>query len=88
MKRVVEGKVPIFIDGGIRSGNDIFKCLALGADYVFFARPMAYSLVFGYEGVTKLVKILEDELRRTMILVGCKNIREISAKCIVPEPSL
>jgi isopentenyl diphosphate isomerase/L-lactate dehydrogenase-like FMN-dependent dehydrogenase len=60
IKSKIGDKIPIFIDGGVRTGNDIFKCLALGANYVFLARPVAYSLVFGFEGVDKLVKILAD----------------------------
>jgi (S)-2-hydroxy-acid oxidase len=58
IKSVVGNRLPIFIDGGVRTGNDVFKCLALGADYLLLGRPLAYSLVFGYEGVTKLVRIL------------------------------
>ena len=58
IKNAVGTKVPIFVDGGVRTGNDIFKCLALGANYVFVGRPLAYSLVFGYDGVKKLVDIL------------------------------
>ena len=51
IKAVVRDKVPIFIDGGVRTGNDVFKCLALGADYVFLGRPVQYSMMFGKEGV-------------------------------------
>ena len=60
IKRAVGNKVPIFIDGGVRTGNDIFKCLAFGADYVFLGRPVQYSMTFGKEGTQKLIKILED----------------------------
>lgn len=60
IKRAVGNRIPILVDGGIRTGNDIYKCLAYGANYVFIGRPVAYSLVFGYEGVKKLVNILED----------------------------
>lgn len=60
IKNVVGNKVPIYVDGGVRTGNDIFKCLALGANYVFVGRPLAYSMVFGYDGVKKLVDILSE----------------------------
>lgn len=50
----------IYIDGGIRSGNDVFKCLALGANYVFIGRSIIYSLTYGQEGVEKMVNILID----------------------------
>lgn len=60
IKAAVAGKVPVYIDCGIRTGTDIFKCLAFGADYVFIGRPVAYALTFGYDGVNKVVDILED----------------------------
>ena len=41
----------IYIDGGIKKGTDIFKCLALGANYVFLGRGLLYSLVDGQKGV-------------------------------------
>lgn len=88
IKGAVGHQIPIFIDGGVRTGNDLYKCLALGADYVFVGRPVAYSLIFGYEGVKKLVAILEDELKRALILVGCQSLKDIKASTIVPEPTL
>jgi isopentenyl diphosphate isomerase/L-lactate dehydrogenase-like FMN-dependent dehydrogenase len=62
----------VYVDGGVRTGNDILKSIALGANYVFIGRPISYSLTFGYDGVKKMVEILADELRRGMILTGCK----------------
>ena len=50
----------LFIDGGVRGGLDVFKCLALGADYVFVGRPVAYALSEGEKGVEGLVDILKD----------------------------
>lgn len=47
IKQAVGIRIPIFIDGGIRTGNDIFKCLAFGADYIFVGRPVAFSLSLG-----------------------------------------
>jgi isopentenyl diphosphate isomerase/L-lactate dehydrogenase-like FMN-dependent dehydrogenase len=45
----------VYVDGGVRTGNDILKSLALGANYVFIGRPISYGLTFGYEGVKKIV---------------------------------
>lgn len=73
---------PILIDGGIRTGNDIFKCLALGADFVFVGRPVAYSLIQGEEGVDNMVGILRDELTRCMVLNGTKSLGEINTQYI------
>ena len=81
-------KVPIFIDGGVRTGNDVFRCLALGADHVFLGRLVQYSMALGEEGLSKMVNILEDELRRAMMLVGCQCVGEIAVEHIVPEPLL
>jgi (S)-2-hydroxy-acid oxidase len=75
IKRVVQDKAHIFVDGGVRTGNDVFKCLALGADYVFLGRPVIYSMTLGYEGVSKCMTILEEELKRCMILVGCHSLK-------------
>lgn len=52
-------KVEVYIDGGVRRGSDVFKCLALGADYVFLGRPVVYSLVQGEEGLQRMVHILK-----------------------------
>ena len=43
----LDGKVPVFVDGGFRTGTDIFKALALGADMVFVGRPVIYGLAVG-----------------------------------------
>ena len=72
----------MFVDGGVRSGLDVFKCLALGADYVFVGRPVAYALSDGEEGVEGLVHILRDELRRGMILSGVENVKGITSQYI------
>ena len=67
----------IYIDGGIRKGSDIFKCLALGADYVFLGRGLLYSLVEGEKGVEKSFEILKKELKVAMSLCGVRSVGEI-----------
>jgi isopentenyl diphosphate isomerase/L-lactate dehydrogenase-like FMN-dependent dehydrogenase len=47
IRAAVGKETEVYVDGGVRSGNDIFKCIALGADYVFVGRPVAYSLLYG-----------------------------------------
>lgn len=42
--KAVDGKLEIYVDGGVRSGTDIYKCLALGATHVFIGRPVIYSI--------------------------------------------
>ncbi|KAE9418765.1 hypothetical protein Angca_006715, partial [Angiostrongylus cantonensis] len=76
--RAVLGRVPVFIDGGIRNGRDIFKSIALGANGVFVGRPILWGLsVDGSQGVAKVMKILQDEFVHTMQLAGCRSINEI-----------
>ncbi|CAL5213983.1 unnamed protein product [Lathyrus oleraceus] len=73
------GKIPIFLDGGVRRGTDVFKALALGASGVFIGRPVVYSLAAdGEAGVRKVLEILRDEFQLTMALCGCRSLKEIS----------
>ena len=76
------------MDGGVRSGTDIFKCLALGARCVFFARPVFYSIVIDDKGFDRVCSILQDELVSTMQLAGTTSIREINATYLVNVPKL
>ena len=68
----------VYIDGGINKGSDVFKCLALGADYIFLGRGFLYSLVDGEKGVQKSFDILKKELKITMSLCGTKSIEDIN----------
>jgi isopentenyl diphosphate isomerase/L-lactate dehydrogenase-like FMN-dependent dehydrogenase len=60
IRATVGNNFEVYVDGGVRTGNDIFKCMALGANYVFVGRPISYCLTFGYEGVKKMVDILSE----------------------------
>ncbi|CAD0027606.1 unnamed protein product [Aureobasidium pullulans] len=76
--KAVNGRIPILFDGGIRRGSDIFKALALGADFVLIGRPVLYGLGYkGREGVETVMHILERELSRTMALAGVTSISQI-----------
>ena len=77
----VKGKMTIFADGGVRTGLDVFRMLALGADGVLLGRAFIYALaVHGQPGVERLLAIMEKDLRTTMVLTGVKRVGEI-----VPE---
>ena len=65
----------LYVDGGIRKGTDIVKCLALGADFVFMGRGMIYSLVDGEQGVHHSFEILKHELEVAMKLLGFSSIK-------------
>ena len=75
---------PLFVDGGFRSGTDILKALALGADFVFLGRPVLYGLaVGGSEGVRVLLERLETELEMAMKHCGVRRPSEARNKGIL-----
>lgn len=83
----VQGRMKIFIDGGFRTGVDIFKALALGADSVLIGRPYAVAVYGGgAEGVKIYTEKLGNELKETMIMAGCHNLKDIDrSKVFVKE---
>ncbi len=79
----VKGKMKIFVDGGIRSGVDVFKALALGADGVIIARPFVTAVYGGgAEGVKLYVEKLGAELADTMAMCGANSLEEITRDMI------
>lgn len=80
---VVNKRVPIIFDSGIRRGTDVFKALALGADAVALGRPVLYGLALGGStGVKSVYDRISDELSRAMMIAGVANIQEINNKFI------
>lgn len=81
--KVVAKKCLVFVDGGIRSGADIFKALALGADGVLIARPYAVAL-YGNEkeGIHCYSQKLISELEDVMLMAGAKSIEDIKPEMI------
>ncbi|KAJ5087339.1 Aldolase-type TIM barrel [Penicillium angulare] len=80
---VAKGKIPIAVDGGIRRGTDIFKALALGADFCLAGRPAIWGLAYdGRHGVELALNLLYDEFKICMGLAGCKNVSEIQKEHI------
>jgi L-lactate dehydrogenase (cytochrome) len=79
----VGDKTEVLMDGGIRSGQDVIKALALGAKAAFIGRAMNYGLGAGGEaGVTRALNIIRDEMDTTMALMGERDIKDIDAKNI------
>src|SRR5262245_33601959 len=80
----VRGRIPVFIDGGVRRGTDVLKALALGATAVGIGRPYIWGLgAFGQPGVDRVLEILNNELRLAMVGVGARSVREISSASIM-----
>jgi L-lactate dehydrogenase (cytochrome) len=79
----VAGRAPILVDGGVRSGLDVVRMLALGADFVLLGRAWAYALAAGGEaGVANLLKLIEAEMRVAMALTGCTKVSDIGAELL------
>lgn len=73
----------VLVDGGIRSGVDIFKALALGADGVLICRPFVTAVYGGAEeGARELIDRLGSELKDTMAMCGASSLEEISRDMI------
>ena len=81
--KAVDGKMKIFVDGGIRSGTDVFKALALGADAVIIARPFVTAVYGGgNEGVQVYTNKIRAELEDTMAMCGTFSLDEIGSEQI------
>ncbi|KAM5295230.1 2-Hydroxyacid oxidase 2 isoform 2-T2 [Glossophaga mutica] len=79
----VKGKLEVYLDGGVRTGNDVLKALALGAKCVFLGRPILWGLACkGEHGVKEVLNILKDEFHTSMALTGCRSVAEINRNLV------
>jgi len=77
--KAINHRCIIFMDGGIRTGSDVFKAIALGADAVLIGRPFSHaSIGSGKEGVTYLANRLNRELKDAMMLTQCSTLKDIT----------
>ncbi len=82
----VKGDLKILADSGIRSGLDVVRMIALGADTVMLGRAFLYALAAaGGAGVSNLLDLIEKEMRVAMVLTGAKSISEINRDSLVRE---
>ena len=80
----VGGRVPVFLDGGVRRGTDVFKALALGAKAVGIGRPFLWGLgAFGQAGVERVLEILQGELKLVMGNCGAPTVAAIERSYVV-----
>ena len=75
----VGGKLEIILDGGIRRGSHVLKALSLGATACSFGKGFLFALgAGGQKGVEAILQRMHDEIKRDMILLGCKSIKELN----------
>jgi L-lactate dehydrogenase (cytochrome) len=79
----VAGRIPVLVDGGVRSGLDVVRMLALGADFVLLGRAWAYALAAdGEAGVAHMLKLIDAEMRTAMALTGCVKASAIGRELL------
>lgn len=84
----VGAEIEVWMDGGIRSGQDVLKARALGARGVLIGRPFLYGLgALGEKGVTRCLEIIAKELDLTMAFCGKTNIEDVGREILLPKSS-
>lgn len=80
----ISGKIPILADGAVRTGFDVLKIRALGADVALIGRPLARKSISGGRTAVKMYfDYVKDDLRRAMILTGCDTLNEVNRDILV-----
>ncbi|NHZ91734.1 L-lactate dehydrogenase [Massilia sp. CCM 8733] len=78
-------RIEVHMDGGVRSGQDVIRALALGAKGVYIGRPFLYGLgAMGEQGVTKCLEIIRNELDLTMAFCGLRDVNDVDGKILLP----
>jgi len=81
----VGGAIEVHMDGGIRSGQDVIKALALGAKGVYIGRPFLYGLgAMGEQGVSRCLEIIRNELDLTMAFCGLRDVTHVDKNILLP----
>ncbi|MDP3668179.1 MAG: alpha-hydroxy acid oxidase [Telluria sp.] len=78
-------QIEVHMDGGVRSGQDVIRALALGARGVYVGRPFLYGLgAQGEAGVTKCLEIIHKELDLTMAFCGLRDVQQVDQRILLP----
>ena len=90
LPRIVDAvgdRIEVHLDGGIRSGQDVLKAVALGAKGTYIGRPFLYGLgAMGQAGVTKALEIIAKEMDITMALCGKRQLADVDKSIIAENP--
>lgn len=82
----VQGRIPVLLDSGVRTGPDVVKAIALGANAVLIGRPFVYGLaVAGEQGVASVVDTLLHELDVTLALSGCASLADVNRSILTRQ---
>ena len=84
IRKSVGSDFPLIFDSGIRSGSDIVRALAFGADYTMIGRPVMYAMgADGKKGLRRIVEIIKEEVSTTLGLVGLNDINDVTSKIVI-----
>ncbi len=84
IRDAVGDKLEVILDGGVRRGTHVLKALAAGATACSFGKAFLFSLgAGGQQGIERLLQNMHDEIRRNMILMGCKSIKDLDESKII-----
>ena len=84
IRKSVGNDFPLIFDSGIRSGSDIVRALAFGADYAMIGRPVMYAMgADGRKGLRRIVEIIKEEASTTLGLVGLNNINDVTSNIVI-----
>ena len=84
IRKSVGSEFPLIFDSGIRSGSDIVRALAFGADYAMIGRPVMYAMgADGRKGLRRIVEIIKEEASTTLGLVGLNDINDITSNIVI-----
>ena len=84
IRKSVGSNFPLIFDSGIRSGSDIVRALAFGADYTMIGRPVMYAMgADGKKGLRRIVEIIKEEVSTTLGLVGLNDINDVTSEIVI-----
>ena len=84
IRKSVGSDFPLIFDSGIRSGSDIVRALAFGADYAMIGRPVMYAMgADGKKGLRRIVEIIKEEVSTTLGLVGLNDINDVTSNIVI-----
>ena len=84
IRKSVGSNFPLIFDSGIRSGSDIVRALAFGADYAMIGRPVMYAMgADGKKGLRRIVEIIKEEVSTTLGLVGLNDINDVTSEIVI-----
>ena len=84
IRKSVGSDFPLIFDSGIRSGSDIVRALAFGADYAMIGRPVMYAMgADGRKGLRRIVEIIKEEVSTTLGLVGLNDINDVTSNIVI-----